>query len=302
MYYIKLNQHIAKCAPRVNTKKYMRTWKELEKDFRDLSSQMSHAFLDIQWGNTNENWYIGGMVPTEVKSKFRLLSYLAGQKLLFLHLSGEDLETLKKDEPDKAWFRALKDISGALSDFFEASQIGKDGQFLGSIYHARINNLAEVSANFCLHCEIIELSQPFVGIQEELIKRGLGAAAVHWHRSEQNRKSNPPDFIIAANEAIKALESVAKSVSSLPNGTLGDCITYFRNKKSLNPGMIKCLEGLWAAANNIPGIRHGASKEKFVQTDEIEFLLDSSKSAIKLLLSVSISDRLTSVGKRENEV
>jgi len=265
----------------------MRTWKELGEEFKSMIPSMQHSFLDASWGSAGEHWNVGGMLSSETRSRFISFSMFAGDKLLSLPFDKDYLVILKLDRSEIRWFRVLKDFSGSFDLHLPATQFDNDGKSLGNIYFGRINNLPEVSSNFCLQCELLESSHPQKEISEELLGVGFNAAAEHWRKAQQLRQANPPDFVTAANESIKALEGVAKEIASLPTGTLGDCIKELRGKGKINSGIAKCLDGLWTYSNSTHGIRHGAGQEVLFQLSEIEFMLDSCASAIKLLLKIN---------------
>jgi hypothetical protein len=265
----------------------MRTWKELGEVFRSMIPIMQYTFLDVSWGSAGEHWNVGGMLSSEVRSRFISFSMFAGDKLLNLPFDQDYLEVLKRDQPEIRWYRVLKDFSGSFDLHLPAMQSDHDGKSLGYIYYGRINSLPEVSSNYCLQCELLDSSHPQKGISEELLQVGLNAAAEHWRKAQQNRQANPPDFVAAANESIKALEGVAKEIALLPKGTLGDCINELRSKGKLNSGIAKCLDGLWTYSNSTHGIRHGAGQEVLFRSSEIEFMIDSCASAIKLLLRIN---------------
>lgn len=90
--------------------------------------------------------------------------------------------------------------------------------------------------------------------------------------------------MLQAREAVNGVEGLAKIVCNTPNETLGDCIKLLRQTKRLDGARAKGLESLRGFAS--AHFRHGASVVRPLTSQETEYVIQDSKAAMTLLLSL----------------
>jgi hypothetical protein len=265
----------------------MRSWKELGEEFRQLAPRMQGARLDFQWGAAGQYWRVCGGLWPEAQTRFDTLAHLAGEKLTQVSLPPEFAGIQNLPDSRIRWFEALKHLSGSFQFGVIATQRDDAGNFAGDILTGSIQNVLEAAANLCLRCELFESTALESGIPEILTNSGLEGAAIHWRNAVTYRSVSPANLPLAAKESVNALEGVARSVAGLQNATLADCIKQLRNQGRLSPGMAKSLEGLWAFASATPGIRHGATADLSLNAPEVDYLIQTCGSGIRLLLAAN---------------
>lgn len=108
----------------------------------------------------------------------------------------------------------------------------------------------------------------------------------HWVRVDRAMSQSPPDLATGAREAINAVEGLAKVVTALPTGTLGDCVKKLRADESIDGATVKALEALWGFANASPGLRHGAHIAPTLSQPEAEYVIEHAEAMTRLLLSI----------------
>lgn len=129
----------------------MQTWLDIEQRLRSLVPTTKYLRIDFQWGAAGEHWYIGGIGEHPTISHFEALARIAGTLLgNALSVSTENSVVLSEPNPSRRWYRALKEWSGSCEFLHFVQQMNDNGENAGSIYTGRINNVVEVSANFCL--------------------------------------------------------------------------------------------------------------------------------------------------------
>lgn len=130
----------------------METWLDIEHRFRTLVEPLRFLRLDVHWGgSTGEGWRLAGIRRTSAVAEFEVLSAIAGDAVVKAFTgSTQKPDWLSDPESDRRWFRALKEQSGAFEFGHIVWEADEDGKKTGTIYGGGINNVVEVSANFCL--------------------------------------------------------------------------------------------------------------------------------------------------------
>jgi hypothetical protein len=126
----------------------MRSWDQLESNFRALRESGYAPRLDHQYGDAGEHWRIAGTPMLQARFQFEALARLAGQKLLELPARRQDASLADESDPLVRWYLALKQCSGAYRTDFCATQTDGDGQDVGVIFLARVDDLCATSAAF----------------------------------------------------------------------------------------------------------------------------------------------------------
>ncbi|MGZ5437880.1 MAG: hypothetical protein ACXWID_13760 [Pyrinomonadaceae bacterium] len=130
----------------------MKTWLDIEDRFRALTEPLRFMRLDIQWGgSTGESWSIAGVGQSHEVVQFQALSAIAGDALIaaFKDISGKP-DWLKDPQPNRRWFRALKDWGGAFRYRTYFHELDDAGNITNTAHLGGIENICEVSANVCL--------------------------------------------------------------------------------------------------------------------------------------------------------
>lgn len=94
------------------------------------------------------------------------------------------------------------------------------------------------------------------------------------------------DLQNAAKEAMSALESAAKIVSGRSSDSLGQALKHLSQSRRLDPSLSRALEALWGYVSRKPFVRHGGVRPEELGESEASFVLEVSRSAISLLLSI----------------
>ena len=110
--------------------------------------------------------------------------------------------------------------------------------------------------------------------------------ARHWSKAIGFMRASPRDPENAAKEAISAVEGLAKIVTGASKATLGESIKVLRGNGKLHPALAKALEGLYGFVNDSPGVRHGSDVLPTITQGEVEFVVDTAKAAIRMLLEI----------------
>jgi hypothetical protein len=130
----------------------MKTWLDFEHRFRTLAEPLRFLRLDVYWGgSTGEGWHLAAIDRTAAIVEFEALSAIAGDALVKAFTdSAQNPDWLSDPKSDRRWYRALKELSGAFAFGHIVGEADEDGKKTGTIYSGSINNIVEVSANFCL--------------------------------------------------------------------------------------------------------------------------------------------------------
>lgn len=130
----------------------MQTWRELEKEFKELVPQMQYIRLDAQWGAVGEYWHLAGGFNRNAEKRFIALAHIAGEKLSKVLSPGIDVadEILAEKNPLYRWYKGIWKISGDFEYSFIAEQKTDKDESAGFIYTGTINDIAEASATFCV--------------------------------------------------------------------------------------------------------------------------------------------------------
>lgn len=129
-------------------------------------------------------------------------------------------------------------------------------------------------------------ASPIFQVQEKLSAPRYAAGREHFTKAAGYMTSATPDWPNAAKEAVSALESVAKIVTSQPNDTLGDAIKTLRAAGRLPSPLDKTFEGIWGFASSTPGIRHGGTTPPDIPESQAAFIVNSAAAAILYLLEI----------------
>jgi hypothetical protein len=257
----------------------MRTWRELDNEFRALAPRMEEARLDVQWGAAGVHCHLRGFVGTPVRIRFESLASIAGAKLQS-HPSVRE-RTAIRDAPSgfEAWALGLKELSGAFNSNLVGEQISLDGQKHGLVFGGTVSGVADVSANLCL-----ALDAASADFQVNIA--AIPGADEHLRKSQAFLLGDPPDLANAAKEAVSALESVARHRCGAESATLGECLKQLRDQKRLHPALAQTLEKVWGFVNQSPGIRHGGTVGPNVTHAEAAFVVRACEAGIELLVAV----------------
>ena len=83
-----------------------------------------------------------------------------------------------------------------------------------------------------------------------------------------------------------AVEGMARVLTGNHSGTLGEITKQLKATKDLDAALGKLLETLWGFTSNAPGVRHGAPAAIDIPEREVQFVLDTSQAALRLLLEM----------------
>ncbi len=113
----------------------------------------------------------------------------------------------------------------------------------------------------------------------------------HWSKARAAGETDEPDVQTALREGVLAVESLAKRVIPGGGATLGDCIKTLRKRQLIDAGTDKILEGLWAFANAMPGVRHGSIRQNSLADQDWYVLRPMFEAALTILLRLDVEGR-----------
>ena len=263
----------------------MRTWREIEAEFRALGPALAYARLDVQWGNAGDHWRLAGtVIDPVVRARFTTIAHLAGRKLKELDPESLPEEARAIADDVLRWVTVLRKWSPGFELGQPAKELDETGETLGWIFTGSLAQPAEAAAVVCLW---LESEGKFATTEIERLLAGpsLIGAAAHWERAHLALDADPPDTLTAGKEAVSALEAVAKHVTGIKKGTLGDCLTRLRSDASTHPSLVRSLEGVWGFVNDSPGVRHGSPETPSLSRSELQYVLATCEAGMVLLLS-----------------
>jgi hypothetical protein len=263
----------------------MRTWNELESDFRTLRGSSFDARLDHQHGAAGEHWRVAAASSPQEVRQFEALARIAGQKLLEVPSIADYAELVAEHDPLLRWYRALRHASGAYRTDGYGIQKDADGNDAGVIYMGRIDRVYEASATLCATVESFATTPRSRADVLCAVPRYSGPCQ-HWQAARSLLSAKEPDFAGAIHEAISALEGLCRIILNEPTVTLGDALHRIRQRGLLHPALSRSLEALWGFASTEPGIRHGATVASMPKPHEAHFVVDACEAALTLLLTI----------------
>jgi hypothetical protein len=264
----------------------MRTWSELEADFRALrSGGFDNARLDHTFGTSGETWYVAAAGSTQQIRRFEALARMAGLKLLEVPITADWPEVAQERDPLHRWYRALRHASGAYRVETYGVQKDDHGNDAGVIYMGRVDRVYDVSATLCSTLES-RATTPRSRVEVLCAVPRYSGPCQHWRTARTLLSGKDPDYRGATHEAISAVEGLCCIILDEPSITLGAALQRMRQRNLLHPALVKSIEGLWGFSSAERGIRHGAATASAVKPQEAHFVVDACESALTLLLTI----------------
>src|SRR5439155_3888645 len=131
----------------------MRTWSELESDFRTLRASGFDACLDHQHGAAGEYWRVAAAASSQEVARFEACARLEGHNLLEVPATADWGEIVQERDPVIRWYRALRQVSGAYRLDGYGVQKDEHGNDAGVIYMGRLDRVYDSSAILCATLE-----------------------------------------------------------------------------------------------------------------------------------------------------
>lgn len=130
----------------------MKSWLEFEERFRRIAPSLQYQRIDFQWGTDGEYWRLCGGATSTAARQFSGLAELSGLALIEAAKIYRELVAIvsQDNKPEHVWYRALKELSGEFKMGLFGNYTDEDGNSKGHICTGSIENICEVSANFCL--------------------------------------------------------------------------------------------------------------------------------------------------------
>lgn len=262
----------------------MRSWSQLESDFRALRASGFGARLDHQSGVAGEHWRIAGAPSPQTHPRFEALARQSGQKLLEVPVAMEWPGVAEERDPVIRWYRALRRLPGAYRAApMYATQIDDEGNDAGVIFMASIGDVAEASATLCLTLESLAATPRRRAELLCAVPRYAGPCQ-HWRSAQELLLKEEPDYAKAAHEAVSAVEGLCRVILNDPALTLGASLKKLTQRGLVHPALAKSIEGLWGFASAEPGVRHGAASTSAVRPADAQYVVEACDAALVLLL------------------
>lgn len=128
-----------------------------------------------------------------------------------------------------------------------------------------------------------------VPLQDQLLAARYAAVRAAWSRANDQFAAHPKDYRPVVLEATGAVEELARLLIGNPTATLGSAIRELRKDDRVPPPLLSGIEELWGWASGEPGVRHGASVDSPVSSDEARYVLTLANGAIGLLISRDVA-------------
>ena len=261
----------------------MLSWIDLEHRFRRLQVEADGLDLNVVTTSDREHFDLQGGATAAQRELFSTLSSAAGQRLGTLPPGSVPTSVMEVPEPYRRWLVALRHVSGHYRVDMPGSTLNSDGQPVDHIFIGAVRRVGEVSANLCLRFAAAAADSLATATQQLLSDRGFSGAAAHWRKTTDQLAGEEPDLAVAAAEAIKALEAVAKAIVDDPNATLGECLKRLRGADAAAVPLLLSLENLWGYTSSMHGVRHGARDATQIPVAEADFVIRVSEAGMRLL-------------------
>lgn len=263
----------------------MRTWSELESEFRTLRGSGFDARLDYQHGAAGEHWRVAAAASSQEVAWFEAFARMAGQKLLEVPATADWAEVVQERDPVLRWYRALRQVSGAYRVDGYGVQKDEQGNDAGVIHMGHIDRVYDTSATLCATLESLATTPR--GRAEVLcsVPRYSGPCQ-HWRAARSLLSTKEPDHAGAVHEAVSAVEALCRIILNDPAITLGDALQRMRQRGLLHPALLRSVDALWGFASAEPGIRHGTPVAATPKPHEAHFVVDACEAALTLLLTI----------------
>jgi hypothetical protein len=263
----------------------MRSWSQLESDFRALRGSGFDARLDHQDGAAGEHWRIAATSSSQDSSRFEALARMGGDKLLEVPTAVEWPEVGEESDSVIRWYRALRHLPGVYRAEMYGIQKDDEGNDCGVIHLARIQNVYETSAILCATLEALATAPRRRAELLCTVPRYNGPCQ-HWRSAQFLLSSEEPNYAKAAHEAVSAVEGLCRIILDQPSITLGDALKILKQRGLLHPAFAKSIEGLWGFASTEPGVRHGAATLSAVKPHDAQYVVEACDAALVLLLAL----------------
>lgn len=146
----------------------MRTWRELESDFKELHEALQFTRLDYQWGDSGEHFRLAGSYNPHIHTRFETLSYMAGQKLQKSTIISQYQEVREEQNPIHCWYKGLKHLTGLFRSDLIGQTLDKDGKVTGYIYSGSIDKIGEAATLLCLKMEAVDPENDYFEKRSEM--------------------------------------------------------------------------------------------------------------------------------------
>lgn len=267
----------------------MRTWKDLEQDFRALLEYRQDAFLE-HWPaavDDDERWNVSGPSPEQIH-RFESLSMMAGAKVLDLPASAEWPSVLDERDAKTRWYRCLTHFSPNYKPHAMVIRSHTaDGQTPPERLIGKLGQVFAESSRLCLRMEAFTVA-PRRCLEALAVAPRYAGAWQHWRASQDSLAAAEPNLPKAVADAVHAVEGLARLVINDPKATLGEAVKELRTKRGLNGALSNSIDRVFGYASDEAGIRHGASTPVNVKPEEARFAIDVCEAALLLLLALDI--------------
>ena len=144
----------------------MSKWRELEKEFRELSAHLQFMRADVQWDDSGkEIWRLAAITGKNFEIRFLALTKIAGNyiKSLSHHNSEVMSELIAEPDPVIRWYKAIWKLSNNFDYRFTGAEKDESGNIGRYIHVGSIHNIVDASSILCLELDAHEKSTLFSG-------------------------------------------------------------------------------------------------------------------------------------------
>ena len=205
----------------------MRSWTQLESDFRALRASDFDARLVHQSGAAGEHWRVAAAASVHARTRFEALARMGGEKILELPATGGWPDIAQESDPLIRWYRGLRQLSGAYRTDGHAIQEGDEAGGRGVLLMATIQDVYEASATLCATLESLATAPRRRAELLCAVPRYSGPCK-HWKSAQSLLSAEEPDYARAAHESISAVEGLCRIILAQSTFTLGDALKRMR--------------------------------------------------------------------------
>jgi hypothetical protein len=248
----------------------MRTWKDLEHDFRALH-EYQDAELQHRTGAQGERWDVNGHSPHHV-DPFRSLAAIAGTKVRDLPAAASWPGVIQEQDDAIRWYLCLKHFSANYrADASRGTSWGTDTPAEGAhTSWASLNRVFAESSALCVRMESLTVA-PRLRLEALRAAPRYAGQWHHWSAAQASLEAEEANLPQAVADAVHAVEGLACLVLNKPTLTLGAAAKELRDKGSLHAALSNAIERVYGYTSDVRGIRHGAVGAVQVKAEEARF-------------------------------
>ena len=135
----------------------MSKWRELEKDFRELSKHLQFMRADVTWdGSGREKWTLAAATGQNYEKRFLALAKRGSNYITSIHHLDRDVLSKLIAEPDSVirWYKAIAKLGNNFDYRFTATERVQNVEHY--IHLGSIHNIVDASALLCLELDTEE--------------------------------------------------------------------------------------------------------------------------------------------------